>query len=106
MTDASAKAGAQPRKRRLSKRALRFWAWFAAAVAFVSPWAVLGISPKPVATAAEQARPVVIVRKITRRVVIKDQPKPQPTRVVYVGGGSSTSSSGGGSTTSSGGSHP
>lgn len=95
--------------RRLSKRALRAWAWIAGALAFFTPWAVLGVSPRPTASAApaKQARRVIIVRKITRRVIIQDAAKAQPTRYVYVGGGSSSS---GGSApapvTSSGGSAP
>lgn len=83
MTDRAAKP------RRLSKRALRAWAWLAGALAFLSPWAVLGLSPRPQAgaTAAQDARPVIIIRKITRRVIIHDAPKPQPIRYVTVGGG-------------------
>jgi hypothetical protein len=110
MTDAA------PKRPRLSKRVLRAWAWIAGGIAFFSPWAVLGLSPKP-ATGAEVAKPprqMVIVRKITRRVIIQDAPKSQPVRYVYAGGssGSSVSGSSGSSgstssaSTSTGGSHP
>ncbi|MGH2578534.1 MAG: hypothetical protein ACRDG9_12420 [Actinomycetota bacterium] len=80
--------------RRLSKRALRAWAWLAGALAFFSPWAFLGLSPRPPAgeAAAQTARPVIIIRKITRRVIIHDAPKPQPIRYVTVGGGGGYSS--------------
>jgi hypothetical protein len=83
MTDPAAK------RRRLSKRVLRAWAWLAGALAFFSPWAVLGLSPKPPPSAmAQPARPVIIIRRITRRVIIREAPKPQPVRYVTVGGGS------------------
>ncbi|HEX7464539.1 MAG TPA: hypothetical protein VF382_06570 [Actinomycetota bacterium] len=84
----------EPRERRsrLSKRALRVWAWIAGGLAFFSPWVALGLSPKPAAQtgAAPKARQVVIVRKITRRVIVQGGAKPAPIRQV-------TSGSGGGS---------
>jgi hypothetical protein len=91
--------------RRLSKRALRAWAWLAGALAFFSPWAVLGLSPRPPASdaAGQAARPVIIIRKITRRVIIRDAPKPQPIRYVTVGGGAGYSSA---PVTTSGGTAP
>ncbi len=101
-----------PRRLRLSKRALRAWAWIAGGIAFFSPWTILGLSPKPATGAepAKQPRQVVIIRKITRRVIVRQAPKTQPVRYVYTGGGSSSSSSTSGSvsapTTSTGGSHP
>jgi hypothetical protein len=100
MTDASSKA------RRLPKRLLRVWAWIAGALAFFTPWAVLGVSPKPPAgTAAPAAgRPVILIRKITRRVIIQAAPKSQPIRYVYASGSSGSSSSA--PVTSSGGSAP
>jgi hypothetical protein len=91
--------------RRLSKRALRAWAWLAGALAFFSPWAVLALSPRPLAgeAAAQTAPPLIITRKITRRVIIHDAPKPQPIRYVTVGGGGGYSSA---PVTSSGGTAP
>jgi hypothetical protein len=86
------------RRPRRSRRALRVWAWIAGGLAFLAPWAALGLSPKPAAAEASGGRaqrPVVIVRKITRRVIVKDQPAQQPVQYVYVGGGSAPS---GGST--------
>jgi len=88
------------RRPRRSKRALRAWAWIAGALAFLAPWAAFGASPKPATAVAESApkpRRVIIVRKITRRVVVQDQPANQPVQYVYVGGGSSGSSSSSGS---------
>jgi hypothetical protein len=83
------------RRARLSKRALRTLAWVSGGVAFLSPWAVLGLSPRPAAQAAptQTERPVVIVKKITRRIVVQDTATPAPVRYVV-------SSSGGGSTSS------
>lgn len=89
MTEGSTKAAKRPR---LSKRALRGWAWIAGAVAFLSPWAALSLSPKPAVSAARTAdRPVMVVRKITRRIVITDAPRPAPVQYVVAGGGSSSS---------------
>lgn len=90
MTEASA------RRPRRSKRTLRAWAWAAGALAFLAPWAAFGVSPKPATASAEGAaepRRVIVVRKITRRVVVQDQPVDQPVQYVYIGGGSSSSSS-------------
>jgi hypothetical protein len=80
------------RRSRLSKRALRFWAWIAGGVAFLTPWVALGASPEPAVQpgTAPNARKVVIVRKITRRVIVQPGATPAPIRQV-------TSSSGGGS---------
>lgn len=88
MTEAHAK------RPRLSKRALRVWAWVAGGLAFFSPWIELGLSPKAAAQASPttSARPVIIVRKITRRVIVQNAAKPVPVQYV-------SSSSGGGSYT-------
>ena len=127
MNERSASTDARPqaprKRRRLSKRALRTWAWLAAGLAFFSPWTILGLSPKPAVSATEKPpraprpRRVIIVRKITRRVIVKDKAKPQPVHYVYSGGSPSGSSGGSYSApapnsapappaTSSGGSHP
>ena len=91
----------RPRPRRLSRWTLRALAWIAEALAFLSPFAGLTISPKP-ATAEQSsgdgARRVIVVRRITRRVIVQPAPERQPVRYVYVGGGSS-----GGSAPASGG---
>jgi hypothetical protein len=97
---------ARPKPRRLSKRLLRAWAWIAGALAFFTPWAVLGMSPKPAAGAAAPAagRRVILIRRITRRVIIQDAPKSQPIRYVYSGGTSGSTAAA--PVTSTGGSAP
>jgi hypothetical protein len=82
---------ARERRSRLSKRALRVWAWIAGGVAFFSPWVALGLAPKPTGqVTSPKARQVIVVRKITRRIIVQDAAKPAPIRYV-------TSSSSGGS---------
>lgn len=74
-----------PRRRRLPKRALRALAWITGGVAFFSPWTILGFSPKPAAGESPKATPVrrvVIVRKVTRRVIVRDAAKVPPVRYV------------------------
>lgn len=69
--------------KRASRRAVRTWAWTAGALSFLSPWALLGLSPKPATAAgasvtaattapARPRRPVVVV--VTKRIVITDSP--------------------------------
>lgn len=90
-------------RRRLSRRALRAWAWVAGAATFASPAAALAVQPKPDVAAAgthEVRRPVIVVRKVTRRVIVREPATSGGVRYVYTGGGSSASttvSSGGGS---------
>jgi len=109
----------EPKRRRLSRGALRALAWVAGGLAFLSPFAGLTMSPRPAtadpSSAAKEQR-LIIVRRITRRVIVRPAPERQPVRYVYVGGGSpgssaASSSGGGGSavaapapTTSTGGS--
>jgi hypothetical protein len=95
MTD---KANERTGRRRASKRELRLWAWVAGGLAFFAPWAALGASPKPApsAAAATPDRPVVIVKKITRRVVIQARPSSAPVQYVTVPSSGSSSSSGSG----------
>jgi hypothetical protein len=84
-------------RRRASKRELRAWAWIAGGLAFAVPWAALGAAPKPPsvqASAADSQRPVVIVRKITRRVIVSHPSVPAPVR--YVTAPSSSNGSGSG----------
>ena len=72
------------KKTRWSRGQLRFLAWVSGSAAFLSFFGILGISPKPAAAnsgvaAAGRPRPVrqkIIIRKIIRRVVIVDAPKP------------------------------
>ncbi len=106
MTDRSSK------KRRLSRGWIRATAWVAGGATFMTGLGVLAAAPKPAQAAKgdqSKERPVVIVRKITRRVIITDPAVSAP--VQFVSGGSSSSSSGGSApapppppTTSSGGS--
>ncbi len=90
------------RRRRLSKGALRAFAWIAGGAAFAAPFASLTLSPKP-ATATSAApspgRRVIIVKKITRRVVV--HPAPTAPSVQYVSTGSGSSGSNGSSPSSS-----
>jgi len=82
-----------PARRRFSRRALRALAWVTGGLAFTTPFVALSASPR-VATAegAEGSRPVIVVRKITRRVVVHAAPETPPVRYVYVDGSSSGSS--------------
>lgn len=76
---------------RASKRELRAWAWVAGALAFVAPAAVFGAVPKPPRdTAQANGRPNLVIRKITRRIVIT---RPASSPVRYVTGGSTSGTS-------------
>jgi len=93
------------RRRRLSKGALRAFAWIAGGAAFAAPFASLTLSPRP-ATASSAAptdpgRRVIVVKKITRRVVIHPAPDTPSVQYVYVGNGSSGSSGSSSSSSSS-----
>jgi hypothetical protein len=87
---------------RLTKGSARAWGWVAGTIAFVLPWAAIGAKVKASAgsaeASAEQPRPVVIIRKVTRRVIVQHAAPTQAPQVRYVtvGGGSSGGSSGGG----------
>jgi uncharacterized membrane protein YgcG len=78
------------------------WAWIAGALAFVAPWAAIAANPDPTVAAGDggQERPVKIIHRITRRVIIRDPVENAGVRYVYVGGGSSSSSSSSGGSTS------
>jgi len=64
--------------RRASRTQIRVWAWTVGAFSFLAPWALFGLSPRPVANAAPPAtqkkpakppeRPVVLV--ITKKIVV------------------------------------
>ncbi len=100
MTEKAERVG----RRRASKRELRVWAWLAGGLAFFAPWAALGASPKPATNVAagKAERPVVIVKKITRRVVITDRPASAPVQYVTVPSSPSGSSSSGSGTVAAG----
>lgn len=74
-------AAAQPKRKRASRRLVRAWAWILGVLSFLSPLALLGLSPKPASAAASSAaatttarpkRPVVIV--VTKRIVYTKSP--------------------------------
>jgi hypothetical protein len=78
---------------RASKRLLRAWAWLAGALAFLAPAAVLGAAPRPPETGADAGqRPTLVIRRVTRRIVITRPSAPAPVR--YISGGSASSGSG------------
>ena len=82
----------ESRRPRASKRELRAWAWVAGALAFLAPAAVLGAVPKPPQDAAnERQRPTLVIRKITRRIVVTRPSAAAPVR--YISGGSASSGS-------------
>jgi len=91
---------------------VRVWAWALGTLAFLSPWALLGLSPKPAAQAIDPAppqppqQPAPVVHRVVKRVVIHQAPpRHLAPKVTYVSGGSgSTGTSGGGSTGGGGGS--
>jgi uncharacterized membrane protein YgcG len=108
---------ADPR-RRLSRRALRAWAWVAGLATFASPAAALAVQPKAEVPETARERPcrqIVIHRTVVRRVIVREPAAPSGVRYVYAGGSSGSIASGsssgwvgsGGSTSSgSGGSAP
>ncbi len=77
--------------RRTPRRILRLWAWIAGGLAFLTPWVALSAAPKPAAqnAATGPTSPVILVKKITRRVVITPARTTAPVRYVPAGGGSS-----------------
>ena len=80
------------RRPRASKRELRAWAWVAGALAFLAPAAVFGAVPKPPQDTAQATdRPDLVIRRITRRIVITRPAVSSPVR--YVAGGSTSGSS-------------
>ena len=81
----------RPRKRRATKRELRAWAWVAGALAFTVPWAAVAAST-PVKAVATPGPRTILVRKVTRRIIISPA-KPAAVRYVYAGGSAGGSSS-------------
>jgi hypothetical protein len=96
-------ATVSPRRKRSSKRRLRILAWVAGIASFLSPLAVLGLTPKPVAGAAPPKPRVIIRHRVVHRVIWQQAPVTSQPRVRYV-----YASGGGGSVApvSTGGSHP
>jgi len=108
MTDAARPAGhAGPRRARLSKRALRAWAWIAGGTALFAPLGIIAAQPRvATASAATQPRPVIVKKVVRRVIVVSPQVTAAPPRVVYVGGGSSGGGSAPAPTMTTGGSAP
>ena len=77
-------------RRRASQRELRAWAWVAGGLAFFAPWAGLGVSPKPAVSAADgrDERPVIVIRRITRQVVVRHRASAAPVQYVSTTGSS------------------
>lgn len=98
----------RPAKRpRASRRELRAWAWVAGGIALVAPWST--IADAPTAAATKEPRPVLVVRKVTRRVIVTHPAQPAGVQYVYAAspsGSSSSSSSSTSSTSSNGGGAP
>lgn len=93
---------ARPR-RRLSKRALRAWAWVAGIATFATPAAALGAEPKAPSNDHDgSARPVVIVRTVTRRVIVRERSRPTGIRYVTPAASSGSSSAPAASTSTRG----
>jgi hypothetical protein len=72
--EASIRRKAPAPRKRVSRRALKAWAWAAAGLGFVLPWAAFNAAPRPIAAPASQQ--VVVV--------------PTGWRVVSVTGGPGT----------------
>lgn len=86
MTD---RARTAPRRPRLSRRALRAWAWLAGAAALAAPVGALAAHPK-VTTTHAAPRPVIVQKVLRRVIVVSPRKQPSQPRIVYVSGGTST----------------
>lgn len=88
---------------RASKRRLRAMAWLAAGIGFASPAAAIALVPKPSEGSAPVQRPIVIVHRTIRRIVITPRaPTTLPPRVTYVSAGGASGSTSTGTTRCSG----
>jgi len=70
-------------RRRLPRRALRAWAWIAAAVSFLVPAATIGARPVTGAAVTAGAPRQLVIRRVVRRLV-HEAAAPAPVRTVYV----------------------
>jgi hypothetical protein len=91
------------RRPRLSKRALRAWAWVAGGTALFAPLGALAAQRAPSTTVAVP-RPVIVKKVLRRVIVVSPQRKAIRPRVVYVGGGTSGAGSASAPVTTTGGS--
>jgi hypothetical protein len=80
---------ATPRRPRLSKRALRAWAWIAGATAVFTPLGALAAQPR-VPTERATPRPVIVKKLLRRVIVVAPRQASSPPRIVYVGAGTPT----------------
>jgi hypothetical protein len=80
-----------PRRPRLSKRALRAWAWIAGATAVFAPIGALAAQPT-IYTERTVPRQVIVKKRLRRVIIVSHQQTSSP-RIVYVGGGASTGGS-------------
>lgn len=78
-----------PRQPRLSKRALRAWAWVAGAAALSAPLGAFAAQPK-VTTTHAAPRPVIVQKVVRRVIVVSPRKQPSKPEIVYVSGGTST----------------
>ncbi len=72
-------SSAVAKPKRASRRLVRVWAWAAGALSFLSPFALLGLWPKPAYSAAAASpattrpqRPVIVV--VTKKIVYSKSP--------------------------------
>jgi hypothetical protein len=97
MTDPANPQGDRRRRPpRWSRSRLRTLAWITGIATFVGSLGVLGASPKPESTRAATVRdrPSVLVRRITRRIVIVHPSVGAPVAIVPPSTNSTASSSG------------
>lgn len=86
----------RPSRRRASRSAIRFWAWVTGGLAFLAPFGALAEGSAGGAAQADQrVSRELVIRRITRRVVIHDAPVHAPVRYVYVPAASSSTPSAG-----------
>jgi hypothetical protein len=80
-------------RRRASRAAIRFRAWVTGGLAFLAPFAALAGSPQAGSVAQADGRDsaAIVVRRITRLVVVTDRPAEAPVRYVYAPAPSSAS---------------
>jgi hypothetical protein len=87
------------RRKRLSKGRVRAIAWVTGVTTFLTGWGILGIAPKPAASAdaakTRPTRPPTVVHRILRRVVIVDPASPAPVRFVDAPGAGGPAAGGG-----------
>ncbi len=92
---AAGHGGRAAKPKRASRGLVRFWAWTLGAISFLSPFALLGLSPKPAEGATPQPSQRSATKTAARRPVVVVVTK----KIIYTesaSSSSSVSSSGGG----------